>query len=342
MKPAKYTGVRIEIQQNQWLTPFNTFGLAVRARYLVTAGSVAEVVEGIRFARQHQLDLTVLGGGSNVVLRRHIEGLVMRIGIPGLSFDGDRVLAGAGENWHGLVMRSIDTGLSGLENLSLIPGTVGAAPIQNIGAYGAELASVFESLTALDRETLEIVHLSPAELRFGYRDSAFKHELAGRLIITSVTFRLSRSFEPNLSWDELRQSVLATHKPLTARLISEHVCAIRRRKLPDPGTIGNLGSFFKNPLINQEKLQALLSKFPTLPYWETGSDYKVSAGWLIESCGLKGARIGDAGVSPDHALVLVNLGQAQPDDLMALADLIAERVSDRFDLRIEIEPSLVG
>ncbi len=342
LKPAKYTGVRIEIQQNQWLTPFNTFGLAVQARYLLTAHSIEDVRDGLRFAREHQLPLTIIGGGSNVVLTGDLNGLVIRVGIPGISIDGERVMAGAGENWHELVMCSIDAGLFGLENLSMIPGSVGASPIQNIGAYGAELSSFFESLTALDLETLETVEFAAAELQFGYRDSAFKHYLSGRFVIIAVTLKLSRRFEPNLSYEELRQAVQASKEPLTAALISAHVCSIRRRKLPDPAVTGNVGSFFKNPVVSHEKLQALLKQFPGMPHWGAGEQSKVSAGWLIETCGLKGHRVGDAAVSTDHALVLINLAHATPGDLTALADHIIARVGEAFDLTIEIEPSLIG
>jgi UDP-N-acetylmuramate dehydrogenase len=330
--------VTFEIQQQSSLANLNSLGLDVAAEFLAAAHTEDEVCEALEFARSRSCPLTVLGAGSNVVLSRPIEGLVLVMCIPGVLFDGERVEAGAGENWHHLVLGSLEQGLFGLENLSLIPGSVGAAPIQNIGAYGVELESVFSSLVGIDRETLSPVELNKMDCRFGYRDSAFKHNLKDRFVITRVRLSLSDNFEPNLSYDELAREVADSGEALSAELVSETVCRIRTRKLPDPSEIGNVGSFFKNPVVPLDRLEEMQSEYPAVPHWMTTEGAKLAAAWLIEQCGLKGLRVGGASISRSHALVVVNEGSATGNDVMSLAAEVQSRVGDRFGVALEVEP----
>lgn len=334
----KYTDVTLEIQQDRPLASLNTLGLRVTAERYATAGSEAEVCEALSLARQNDWRVTILGGGSNVVFTDDVPGMVLHVCTPGILYDGERVEAGAGEEWHHLVLSSIEQGLSGIENLSLIPGSVGAAPIQNIGAYGGELADVFVSLTAVDRQTLATVEMDEKDCRFGYRYSVFKDGLRDRMVITRLRLRLRHEFVPNLAYEELRAEVEKSGMPLTAAVVSETVCAIRRRKLPDPAAIGNVGSFFKNPEVTAERLAELVHRYPQLPHWRTESGTKVSAAWLIDKCGLKGKQLGGAAVSSQHALVLVNRKGATGEDILSLARAVQEEVRHRFDLALEIEP----
>lgn len=337
---GKYTDVTLEIQPHQSLAGLNTLGLDVTAEHLVVVRSEAEIREALTFARDRSMAVTVLGGGSNVVLAGNIAGLVIVVGIPGILFDGDVVEAGAGEAWHQLVLSSLEQGLCGVENLSLIPGSVGAAPIQNIGAYGAELDAVFDSLTAVDRATLDVVTFDRAQCEFGYRDSIFKRSAIDQFIITSVRLTLSHQFTANLAYDELKRELDEQGVAPTARLVSETVCRIRARKLPDPRHIGNVGSFFKNPVVTNEMLGNIRRSHPGVRAWPQGESHsKVAAGWLIEASGLKGHHVGGAAMSSQHALVMINAeGKATPGHVMSLASEVKKAVADRFDVELEIEP----
>lgn len=330
----------LEIQQDRELTSLNTLGLPVRAEYFVSARSEQDVSEALEYARDNSLPVTVLGGGSNVVFTGDRRGLVIFVALPGILFDNERVEAGAGENWHHTVLASLEQGLSGIENLSLIPGSVGAAPIQNIGAYGAELAAVFDSLTAIDRGTLEVVEMTRSDCRFGYRDSIFKGDLRERMVITRVRLALRSTFEPNLTYEALHRELDHCTGELTPLAISEAVCAIRRRKLPDPERQGNVGSFFKNPVVTAHVLAALQREYGDVPHWAFGDGHKLAAGWLIEQCGLKGVTRGGAMISSRHALVIVNRGDATPRDVVELAGHVQARVQESFDIALEIEPVL--
>jgi UDP-N-acetylmuramate dehydrogenase len=289
----------------------------------------------------------VLGGGSNLLLTGDFPGLVLHICLEGrelLPGDADHhhVRAAAGENWHEFVQWTLAQGVGGLENLSLIPGTVGAAPIQNVGAYGAETRDVFLSLTAFDPASCETVEMDAAACRFGYRDSVFKHE--GReLIIVDVRFALPRAWQPNLRYAELANAVaeqgLSTPTP---QQVADTVIAIRRRKLPDPAQIGNAGSFFKNPVVSAEHCARLLQQFPTLVHHaQADGSQKLAAGWLIDQCGWKGRSLGAAGVYPKQALVLVNNGGASGADVQRLAAAIQADVAARYGVRLEPEPVFV-
>lgn len=302
----------------------------------------------------------VLGGGSNLLLTGDFDGLVLHMATSGreiLPGGGEHVLvrAQAGENWHAFVEWTLAQGLGGLENLALIPGTVGAAPIQNIGAYGLETKDVFHSLTAFDPASGEMVTMRAADCRFGYRDSVFKQHPERGLIIVDVTFALPRAWRPNLRYAELANELaneLASGLTNTvagqgaavptARQVADAVIAIRRRKLPDPQVIGNAGSFFKNPVVSAAQCAALLERYPALVHHrqEDGSE-KLAAGWLIDQCGWKGKSLGAAGVYPKQALVLVNQGGATGADVQRLARAIQADVQERFGVLLEPEPVFV-
>jgi UDP-N-acetylmuramate dehydrogenase len=290
----------------------------------------------------------VLGGGSNLIFSGDFEGLVLHLANQGKSIVGEDdthvvVRAQAGENWHEFVQWTLAQNLPGLENLSLIPGSVGAAPIQNIGAYGSELKDCFHSLTYFDFSTGEVCVLDREACHFGYRDSIFKHELRDRAVILEVSFALPKPWQPNLSYAELANELSASGV-LTpnARDISEAVITIRRRKLPDPSVIGNAGSFFKNPVITKDTHAVLLEKYPQLvSYPQRDGSVKLAAGWMIDQCGWKGKSLGAAGVHEKQALVLINRGGASGADVLKLAQAIQDDVQQRFGVKLEIEPVLV-
>ncbi|PND31983.1 UDP-N-acetylenolpyruvoylglucosamine reductase [Achromobacter pulmonis] len=331
---------------SQDLTRLNTLGLASRAEAFVTLDDPAQLPALSRLARQAS-SLLVLGGGSNLVLPERVPGLVARVGFKGVrplqaGPDAWLVEAAGGENWHGFVQTCIEQGWDGLENLALIPGTVGAAPVQNIGAYGVELQERFHGLTAWDVREARYVDMDAAACRFSYRDSVFKHDEPGRWIIVSVRFALPRPWRPVLNYPDLqRHARLAAQAP-TARAIFDAVCEIRRAKLPDPVVTGNAGSFFKNPIVPADVRDALAERHAGLvSYAQPDGRYKLAAGWLIDQCGWKGRALGAAGVHDRQALVLVNRGGAGAADIMALARAIQESVFERYGVRLEPEPVVV-
>ncbi len=335
------------IEKDFSLKPFNTFAVEARARYFAQAHDDQEVREALAAAQRLGLPLRVLGGGSNLLFTSDVEALVVRLvsrGIRVLSDEGDHVVleAEAGEPWHPFVLHSLELGLAGLENLSLIPGTVGAAPIQNVGAYGVEISDVFAGLTALDRTTGELCEFDAAACAFGYRDSLFKQK-AGRFIILRVRFALRRAPRLQLEYGPLRQRLLqAGVEHPTPRDVSDAVCAIRREKLPDPQVLGNAGSFFKNPLVPQSLADELRKCHPNLvAFPQANGQVKLAAGWLIEQAGWKGFREGDAGVHGLQALVLVNHGQASGKQILALARRIQTDITLRFGVVLEIEPNVI-
>lgn len=323
----------------------NTFGVEARAHaYLpVTSASALEAVQGD--ATLMNMPRLILGGGSNILLTRDFPGLVLHMEIKGIEIVGEDedatyVRAAAGENWHQFVLWTLAHGLGGLENLSLIPGSVGAAPIQNIGAYGIELKDRFHALTLFDFATGERTTLNKAECMFGYRDSVFKHRLRDRAAVLDVTFALPKKWQATIRYADVSNE-LAARKIVepTAGQISDAVIAIRTRKLPDPAVIGNAGSFFKNPLVTAKQRDALLTKYPQLvSYAQPDGSVKLAAGWLIDQCGWKGRTTGAAGVYENQALVLVNRGGASGADIAQLANAIQEDVAQRFDVMLEPEP----
>lgn len=327
----------------------NTFGVAARAPWLLEVNDTGSLAEALDLAQVRDLPLLMLGGGSNLLFAGDPPGAVVALRAAGLQVIADDgvqavVRADAGADWHGLVMWSLDQGLCGLENLALIPGSTGAAPIQNIGAYGVEVGERIVAVEAWDRRAQRNVRLDRAACAFGYRDSAFKRD-PERWIVTAVELALSRHAAPRLDYAGIGEE-LATMGVATpgAREVAEAVIRIRRRKLPDPAVVGNAGSFFKNPIVPAPLAQALQAAHPRLPVFPGDGDgtRKLSAAWLIDACGWKGAREGDAGVSPAHALVLVNHGAATGLQLLDLARRIAASVQDRFGVALEPEPRIVG
>ena len=358
----------LPIRHNFSLRRFNTFGIDATARAFLDVTDAAMLQQVRCDPALAALPRLILGGGSNIVLRNDFPGLVLHLATRGIAVVGQEVQhtlvrAAAGESWHGLVLWTLAHGLGGMENLSLIPGSVGAAPIQNIGAYGVEVASLIAAVRYFDFDTGEIVTLPAAACEFAYRDSLFKQHLAGRAVILDVTFALPRQWQPNLSYAELAQEIArrqpgaqaqdgssglqnlaarVTAPEIDAASISAAVIAIRSRKLPDPAQIGNAGSFFKNPLVPAAKRNALLATLPGLvSHLQPDGSYKLAAGWLIDQCGWKGRSLGAAGVYEKQALVLVNRGNATGAEVMALAAAIRADVDGRFGVMLEQEPVCV-
>jgi UDP-N-acetylmuramate dehydrogenase len=336
----------LQLQSAVSLKPFNSFGVDVTARLFAEAHTDDDVREALAYSAEHDLPLMVLGGGSNLLLTGDVQALVLRMASRGIRIVREDCVetvieAEAGEAWHPFVVTCLELGLSGLENLSLIPGTVGAAPMQNIGAYGVEIKDVFHSLTALDRQTGELREFSVEDCAFGYRDSLFKHQ-TGRWVILRVRFLLRSNAQLNLEYGPVRQRLTdqGIAQP-TPRDVSAAVCAIRSEKLPDPAVLGNAGSFFKNPVVPGELAEQLKQKYPALvAYPQPDGQVKLAAGWLIEQAGWKGYREGDAGVHNLQSLVLVNYGQATGLQLHALAQRIQADIAKRFGIELEMEPNL--
>ena len=327
------------------LKPYNSFGLPAVAQTLVRIASDADVRAVVDHPTLGRAPKFILGGGSNIILTRDMPQTVLKVEVPGIRLVEDRadawiVEAGAGEGWHELVMWTLAHGYPGLENLALIPGTVGAAPVQNIGAYGLELQDRFESLDGVDLRTGLGVTLGAEVCAFGYRDSVFKHALAGRVLITRVRFRLPKPWKPELGYLELARKLAETGiaRP-TALQVAEWVMAIRRHKLPDPAQIGNAGSFFKNPMVSPEQCRDIIGRDPEIVHYPLpDGQIKLAAGWMIDACGWKGKSVGQAGVYEKQALVLVNRGGAIGSEVMTLARAIQESVYGRFGIRLEPEP----
>jgi UDP-N-acetylmuramate dehydrogenase len=350
------------LERNFPLQAHNTFGIVARAHTLLrvtdVAGLQALLADGT-LPRPSASPLFILGGGSNVVLTGDVKQPVLKVEIKGLRLVEETakawvVEAGAGESWHDCVRWTLENGYPGLENLALIPGTVGAAPVQNIGAYGVELQDRFASLDALDLESGQPFTLNAAQCAFGYRDSVFKHApperglgLMGRALITHVRLHLPKPWKPVLGYLELERKLLERniHKPSSLQ-IYELVCDIRRAKLPDPKVIGNAGSFFKNPTVSVDQCADIIAREPKIVHYPMADgSIKLAAGWLIDACGWKGKTVGHAGVYEKQALVLVNRGGAADPvtggEVMTLAKLIQTSVYERFGIRLEPEPVVV-
>lgn len=337
----------MQIESGVSLKPYNSFGLPAVAQTLVRVTSdacVREVVDHPEFGRAPKF---ILGGGSNIVLTRDMPQVVLKVEVPGRRLVETRpdawiVEAGAGESWHDLVAWTLEQGLPGMENLALIPGTVGASPVQNIGAYGMELKDRFESLDGVDLVTGRSITLGPEICAFGYRDSVFKHSLANRVVITRVRFRLPRPWQPVLGYLELERKMAEERVTSPdARKIFDWICAIRRAKLPDPAVLGNAGSFFKNPVVTPEQCRDIIGRDPEIVHYPMpDGSMKLAAGWMIDACGWKGKTVGHAGVYEKQALVLVNRGGATGSEVMTLARAIQESVYGRFGIRLQPEPEV--
>jgi UDP-N-acetylmuramate dehydrogenase len=330
------------------LQPYNTFHIDARAQYFgrfTTLKSMEAQLEA--YHELKNAPLLVLGGGSNILLTGSFEGLVLKNELKGISLIGEDeqhyyVKAMAGENWHELVQYCIEAGYAGMENLSLIPGCVGASPMQNIGAYGVEIKDIFHSLQAWHIADRTMVDFTLQDCEFGYRESVFKRKYRNQFIITSVTYRLNKEPRLNTSYGAIEQELerMGIQEP-GIRDISRAVIRIRQSKLPDPAVIGNAGSFFKNPVISKTQYQQLQSQYPHIPGYSNGDQVKLAAGWLIEQCGWKGYRDGDAGCHAQQALVLVNHGQASGTQILQLAQRIIESVHQQFHVELETEVNIL-
>lgn len=329
------------------LRAHNTFGFEARARWFCRIESPDQFVAALRDARVAGLPRLVLGGGSNIVLTRDFDGLVLLVALAGkrlLREDDDAwyVQAAAGETWHTFVAWTLANGFAGLENLALIPGTVGAAPIQNIGAYGLEMAERFHSLRAVELATGETIEFDAAQCRFGYRDSFFKRAGRDRFAIASVTFRLPKAWTPRADYADVARALEAKGGDASPQAIFDAVVAVRRAKLPDPALLGNAGSFFKNPVVDAATFEALRAREPQLVFYpQADARVKLAAGWLIDRCGWKGRAMGAAAVHERQALVLVNRGGATGEQVLALAQAIQDDVRERFGVQLEPEPVVI-
>ena len=344
------------VEKNVPLQALNSFRIVAKAHALIRIGSQADVQTLLANTELRAQAKFILGGGSNIVLTGDVKPLVLKVEIKGRRLVAETaknyvVEAGAGEDWHDFVRWTLEQGYPGLENMALIPGTVGAAPVQNIGAYGVELQDRFDSLDAVDLQTGQIFTLNAAQCAFGYRDSVFKHSaagssglgLAGRALITHVRFALPKPWKPVLGYADLerRMSEEAVTQPSATQLF-DWVCAIRRAKLPDPAVIGNAGSFFKNPTVTPEQCADIIARDPKVVYYPLlDGSIKLAAGWLIDACGWRGKTVGHAGVYEKQALVLVNHGEATGGEVMTLARAIQTSVYERFGIRLEPEPVVV-
>ncbi len=337
----------MDIHKNQSLKPYNTFGLDVCAAYFVIIQSIDDFKELAKSEVFTKNKVLFLGGGSNLLFTGDFDGLVVKNELKGIDIIEENeeyviIRSGAGEQWHDLVLFSLERGLFGLENLSLIPGTVGAAPMQNIGAYGTEIRDVFVELECFDAKTGEKRTFNKSDCQFGYRDSIFKNSLKGSVFINSVTLKLQKKGPVNTSYGAIRETLsswkITDPTPVD---VSRAVIAIRQSKLPDPAEIGNGGSFFKNPVITSSLFKALKEKWSELPGYNDGDHIKIPAAWLIEDCGWKGKRIGDIGVHEKQALVLVNYGDGDGAALAVLAQQIRDSVRVKFNIDLTPEVNII-
>lgn len=331
----------MEIHKDFDLSGLNTFRVKVAAEYFASFSSIQELQNLIE--QFHSKNKLVLGGGSNVLFTKNISGVVLHNRIKGIEIikeDEEFVWlkAGAGENWHQFVMYSVHQNLEGLENLSLIPGSTGAAPMQNIGAYGVEIKDVFSELQALNIADNTVRTFSNEDCRFGYRESIFKNQLKHQFVILNITCRLRKQPEFNISYGTVEKELEAMGiKQLSVKAISDVVIRIRTAKLPDPAVIGNAGSFFKNPLVQISKLHELQKDFPSVPFYNAANGIKIPAAWLIEQCGFKGYREGDVGCYQFQPLVIVNYGNASGIDIFEFSEKIIDTVKERFGIELQRE-----
>lgn len=337
----------MDVQHNISLQKFNTFGIDVKAKDFISANSLTELKSILQLKKYP--NKLILGGGSNLLLTKDIDALVIHINLKGITVvEEDKkhafIKANAGENWHEFVLWCLDKDFGGIENLSLIPGNVGTSPIQNIGAYGVELKDNFVSCEALNLDTLKIEIFTNKACNFGYRNSIFKNEAKGKYIIINVTFKLTKNnhaLRTNYGAIQLELEAMQINEP-SIQDVSKAVIAIRQSKLPDPKTIGNSGSFFKNPIITITAFEKLQLNFPDIPcYPVSKTKVKVPAGWLIETAGFKGKTFGNYGVHKKQALVLVNYGGAKGEDILALSKLIQTTIYRIFNILIEAEVNIL-
>lgn len=335
----------MEILSNISLKPYNSFGLDVLARYFVRVQGEEEIKEALEWARKKELPTLVLGGGSNILFTGNYPGLVIKNecrGIELLKSDPDffYVTAQAGEPWHPFVRYCLEKGYAGVENLALIPGCVGASPMQNIGAYGVEIKEVFYELRAIHRFDGGVQVFNKADCAFGYRESVFKNKYKDQFIISEVTYKLRKQPEFHIGYGAIQQEL--GDGDISIQSIAQAVMKIRSSKLPDPAKLGNAGSFFKNPTVDRHQYQSLKAAYPNLVAYENlDGTMKLAAGWLIEAVGLKGYRQGDAGIHEKQALVLVNYGQATGEEILALCELVMKTVADKMGIALAPEVNII-
>ena len=330
------------------LKSLNTFGIEVEAKAFATFENGTDLEEIFADESVNQLPQMILGGGSNLLFTKNYEGLILKNNVRGFACIGEDdkhyyVKAGAGENWHQFVLQCIEKNFAGLENLSLIPGNVGASPMQNIGAYGIEIKDIFESLEAYDLSNGKIVHFSAEACEFGYRESVFKRKFKNQFIILSVTFKLFKNPQINVSYGAIENELnqLGIKNPGIAD-VSQAVINIRNSKLPNPAVLGNAGSFFKNPVVSRDILEKILSEYPDAPHYPAaGNDVKLAAGWLIEKAGWKGKRVGNCGMHEKQALVLVNYGGATGSEIYDLSTMVLESIKSQFGVELEREVNII-
>lgn len=336
----------MNISRNTSLKPYNTFGIDVSAKQFISINTIDELRQLLK--QNYSGDLFIIGGGSNMLLTKDIDATVTHLNILGKRILRETknsvfVEALAGENWHQFVLWTLENNWGGLENLSLIPGNIGTAPIQNIGAYGVELKDSFVSCDAIDIQTLESVSFSAEQCEFGYRNSIFKDKVKGKYIITGVTFKLKKkNHEIRTNYGAIDESLKASGiSDPTIQDVSQAVINIRQQKLPDPRVLGNSGSFFKNPVITADQLSQLIKDYPEVPHYKVSEiESKIPAGWLIEKAGLKGYREGDAGVHKNQALVLVNYGNATGKEILLLAKKVQRKIKEQFNIDLEPEVNI--
>lgn len=338
----------MEIKENYSLKNLNTFGIEVSARFFTALSSLEDIREFSKLKKFENTPKFILGGGSNVLFTRDFDGVILKNDLKGIKLLKENeefyyVKAGGGENWHQFVLHCIRNNYAGIENLSLIPGNVGASPMQNIGAYGIEIKDVFHELEAIHIHSGKIDIFSNKDCRFGYRESIFKLELKNEYIITSATYKLRKKPVFNISYGAIEQELEKMGiNELSIAAISQAVCNIRSSKLPDPAKIGNAGSFFKNPIIQKAVFSKLINKYTDMPaYPQPDGTVKLAAGWLIEKCGWKGERFGDAGVHINQALVLVNYGNAGGNEIYELSGKILRSVKEKFGVELEREVNIL-
>ncbi len=338
----------MRISRHVSLKNLNTFGIEVEAKAFATFINGTDLEEIFADESVNQLPHMILGGGSNLLFTKNYEGLILKNNVRGFACIGEDdnhyyVKAGAGENWHQFVLQCIEKNYAGLENLSLIPGNVGASPMQNIGAYGIEIKDIFESLEAYDLSNGKIVHFSAETCEFGYRESVFKRKFKNQFIILSVTFKLFKNPQINVSYGAIENELnqLGIKNPGIAD-VSQAVINIRNSKLPNPAVLGNAGSFFKNPVVSRDVLEKILSEYPDAPHYPAaGNEVKLAAGWLIEKAGWKGKRVGNCGMHEKQALVLVNYGGATGGEIYDLSTMVLESIKSQFGVELEREVNII-
>ncbi len=329
--------------ENYSLKEHNTFGIDAKCSRFLEYASIEEAQQVAQILRESDIPYIIIGGGSNLLLTKDFEGIVVRSDVLGYYIDGDKMTCGSGEVFDEVVEASLQAGLYGMENLSLIPGDVGASAVQNIGAYGAEAKDLIVSVEAVEIATGRLVTISGKDCGYGYRQSKFKHEWKNRYLITHVTYQLSTTFEPHLDYGNIRAELerKGIQEP-TAKQLRETIIEIRNAKLPDPKIEGNAGSFFMNPIVSREKYKQLAAQYEGMPHYEVDADHvKIPAGWMIDQCGWKGKSLGRAGVHSKQALVLVNRSGATGAEIVALSDAIRKDVRDKFGIDIYPEVNII-